>query len=122
MEESGPIDNVVHLPGTSSQAAPMTGTPNQVELAKEIKPKVKEEFDRVAKALGEVAAKQSEEAQAYTRELIALLQEKQAEVMAKEEAAYFIREWQEMDAKVRGLLAADERYQTIQAERKKRKL
>jgi hypothetical protein len=91
----------------------MTGTPNQIEWAEQIRPRVAAEFDRVAKAFGEVAERQGEAARAGTLSILEILQDKRAEVMARREAGYFIRDWQELAGKVRTLIAADPRYRAM---------
>ena len=50
-----------------------------------------------------------------TLSVIAILEEKWAEVMAKDDAGYFIHEWQELRDQVRRLIAQDSRYQAIKA-------
>ena len=95
----------------------MTGTQSQIEWAEQIKPRVGIEFDRVAKALADVARHQREQARRDTNAVIAILHEKRAEVMAKPESGYFIREWQELRDQVRQLIAQDSRYQAIKAGR-----
>ena len=92
----------------------MTGTPSQIEWAEQIKPRVNAEFERVAKAFEQAAGKQSEQDRMDTHAVIAILQEKRAEVMAKDQAGYFIRDWQELRAQVRQMIARDPRYQAIQ--------
>jgi hypothetical protein len=98
----------------------MTGTASQIEWAEQIRPRVNAEFDRVSKAFLAVAEAQSEQARAETRAIVALLEEKRAAVMAREEAGYFIRDWQELSDQVRRMLSADARYQTIKACREAR--
>ena len=98
----------------------MTGTPNQIELAEQIKPRVGAEFDRVASALRTVASKQVERDRVNTQAVIAIIKEKRAEVMAKDQAGYFIREWRELRDQVRQLIAQDSRYQAIKANRETR--
>ena len=93
----------------------LTGTPSQIEWAEQIKPRVNAEFDRVAKAFAAVAAKQREPARTDTQAVIAILEEKRAEVMAKDQAGYFIRDWQELSDQVRRMLSQDSRYQAIKA-------
>ena len=88
----------------------MTGTPNQIEWAEKIKPRVGAEFDRVASALMAVSLKQLEPNRAGTLSAIAILDEKRAEVMASNKAGYFIKEWQELDGKVRLMITQDPRY------------
>ncbi|MFN0103637.1 MAG: hypothetical protein ACKV2U_16290 [Bryobacteraceae bacterium] len=100
----------------------LTGTPNQIEWANEIRPRVGAEFDRVAKAFHEVSASQAERDRNDTLAVIAILEEKRLEVMARTSAGYFIEAWQELGAQVRQLIAADPRYQAIKAARAVRDL
>jgi hypothetical protein len=95
----------------------MTGTQSQIEWAEQIKPRVGAEFDRVAKALADVAQHQRERARADTHAVIAILQEKRAEVMANDFAGYFIRDWQELTDQVRQMIHRDARYQAIRSGR-----
>jgi hypothetical protein len=95
----------------------MIGTANQAEWAEQIKTKVNAEFKRVAKALELVAGKQTDQKRRETLGVIAILEEKWAEVMASDHAGYFIREWQELRDEVRRLLIQDPRYQEIKAKR-----
>ena len=98
---------------TSEKA--LTGTVNQIEWAKQIKTHVNAEFDRVKTALETAAAKQSGHDRMDTQALIAILEDKRAEVMAHEEAGYFIHDWQELRDQVRQLIMNDHRYQAIKA-------
>jgi hypothetical protein len=95
----------------------MIGTPNQVDWAERIKRQVSAEFDRVAKALESAAGKQADQKRMETLSVIAILEEKWAEVMAKDHAGYFIREWQELRDQVRQMITQDSRYQAIRANR-----
>jgi hypothetical protein len=52
-----------------------------------------------------------------TRAVIAILEEKRVEVMAKDQAGYFIRQWQELKDQVRQMISQDSRYQAIKANR-----
>jgi hypothetical protein len=99
----------------------MTGTASQIEWAEQIRPRVAQEFDRVANAFKEVALKQTPQHRADTGAVLAILEEKRAETMANDRAGYFIRDWQELNAQVRQLIAKDSRYQAIQADRAARK-
>jgi hypothetical protein len=99
----------------------MTGTASQIEWAEQIRPRVAQEFDRVANAFKEVALKQTPEHRADTGTVLAILEEKRAETMANDRAGYFIRDWQELNGKVRQLIAKDSRYQAIQVDRAARK-
>jgi hypothetical protein len=93
----------------------MTGTANQIEWAEQIKARVSTEFDRVSKALQAAASNEVERDRMRTRALIEILEDKRAEVMAKDQAGYFIVEWQELRDQVRRLIAQDSRYQAIRA-------
>jgi len=98
----------------------MTGTESQVEWAERIKLSVSAEFDRVAEAFKGVARKQGDQARMDTEAVIAILEEKRAEVMAQDRAGYFIHDWQELRDQVRQMIAHDPRYQAIRARRASR--
>src|SRR5713101_4689383 len=95
----------------------MTGTPSKIEWAEQLKPRVSAEFDRVSKALKAAASKQAEQNRMDTQAVIAILEEKRVEVMAKDQAGYFIRDWQELKDQVRQMIAQDSRYQAIKAQK-----
>ena len=101
---------------TSEKA--MTGTVNQFEWAKQIKTQVSAEFDRVKMALEAAAGKQSGQDRLDTQTMIAILEDKRAEVMAHEEAGYFIHDWQELRDQVRQMIMKDNRYMAIEAGRR----
>jgi hypothetical protein len=96
-------------------AKPLTGTVNQTAWAEQIREKVNAEFDRVCTALESAAGSRVEQHRADTRAMLAILEEKRAEVMARDEAGYFIQEWQELRDQVRLMLANDPRYKAIKA-------
>ena len=100
-----------------SREEEMTGTVNQVDWAEQIRTRVSEEFDRVARALQTAASKQAEPDRMDTQAVIAILEEKRAEVMAKDQAGYFIHDWQELRDQVRRMIVPDSRYQTIKVNR-----
>jgi hypothetical protein len=93
----------------------MTGTAGQIEWAVEIRTRANAEFDRVALALREVARTQTETDRIDTADILAILEDKRAEVMANDRAGYFIVEWQEMRDQVRQLLGKDPRYEVIKS-------
>jgi len=95
----------------------MTGTANQLEWAEQIKVGVNADFDRVSKALASAAGRQSEPDRMDTLAVIEILEDKRAEVMAKDQAGYFIQEWQELRDQVRQMIAKDFRYQAIKAQK-----
>jgi len=91
----------------------LQGTENQVEWAIRIRQQVNEEFDRVSAAFRVVAARQAANRRTETETVIAILEEKRSEVMARVDAGYFIRVWQETAGQVRKLILEDARYQAI---------
>jgi hypothetical protein len=95
----------------------MTGTANQIEWAQQIKAQVGAEFDRVANALDSAAGKQTGQKRSDTQAVFAILKDKRAGVMARDEAGYFIQEWQELRDQVRQMIAKDFRYQAIKAKK-----
>lgn len=104
-----------------ARAISMSGTANQVEWAEGIKRQVNDEFDRVARSFRSVAGKQSDAARADTEAIIAILEEKRAAVMRREEAGYFIHDWQEISDQVRQMIFQDARYQAIRSNRPARR-
>lgn len=99
------------------RAISMRGTANQVEWAERIRRQVNDEFDRVARSFRSIAGKQNDAARADTEAIIAILEEKRAEVMRREEAGYFIHDWQEISDQVRQMIFQDARYQAIRIKR-----
>jgi hypothetical protein len=99
------------------EASRLGGTENQVAWAQEIRMRVNTEFDRVAEAFASVAARQTGQDQLDSVAVIALLEEKRAEVMSQDSAGYFIHVWQELSDQVRQLIAKDSRYQAIKADK-----
>jgi hypothetical protein len=79
---------------------------------------VSDEFDRVATALQSVAHRQDARKRIDTEAVIAILEEKRVEVLSRDQAGYFIRDWQEISGQVRQLIAQDSRYQAIKAEKR----
>lgn len=98
----------------------LTGSEAQVEWAERIRLKVNDEFDRVARAFQTVAAGQSAEERADTELVIGILEEKRREVLDREQAGYFIKQWQEMGDQVRLLIFRDPRYEEIKRRRVER--
>jgi len=99
----------------------MTGTASQIEWAGQIRPRVDAEFDRVRNAFRSTASHQGQTDRDDTLAVIAILEEKRAEVMANDQAGYFIRDWQELTDQVRRMITADGRYQTIRTNRELRR-
>ncbi len=104
------FDVSYNLPGLVKQ---MIGTVNQIAWAEQIKIQVGTEFDRVRSALNTVAMKQSGQRRTDTETMIAILEDKRAQVMANEFAGYFIHDWQEVRGQVRELIIGDPRYSAI---------
>jgi len=98
----------------------MTGTPSQVEWAERIQRRVNAEFDRVAASFRAVAGKQGDEKRADTEAIIAILEDKRAEVMSSKDAGYFIHDWQDIYDQVRQMIFHDPRYQAIKSKKESR--
>lgn len=99
----------------------MTGTESQIEWAERIKLAVQADFDRVAQAFGQAAGRQAGQERADTLAILAILEEKRAEILANEHAGYYIKAWRELHDQVRQLLAKDSRFQAIRAKRRDRR-
>lgn len=91
----------------------LTGTPNQIEWAEQIRLTVAQEFDRVTKVFQAQVSIQTGQKQAETRTIITILEQKRAETMSITFAGYFIREWRELNDQVREMISRDPRYQAI---------
>ncbi|MDA0207361.1 MAG: hypothetical protein O3A53_16105 [Acidobacteria bacterium] len=110
-------------PDGRAQAAPvLSGTANQIEWAERIRRRVNDEFDRVAATFCAVAAKQDAEAQADTQAIIEILEEKRTEVMRRDQAGYFIHDWQEITDQVRQMIFHDVRFAPIRERQSARRL
>jgi hypothetical protein len=110
MTTSLEVNAIEHSPDTTIH---LTGTPSQIEWAVGIRNNVSAEFNRVADAFRTVSSKQSTSDRLDTQAVIAILDEKRAEVLAHAEAGYFIKHWQELSDQVRQLIRKDSRYQSI---------
>lgn len=93
----------------------LSGTLSQVEWADRIRSQVSAEFDRVAHSLRSAALRQSDADRADTQDILAILEEKRTAVMDREQAGYFIRDWQEITDQVRQMIGQDYRYQAIKS-------
>ena len=91
----------------------LTGRANQIAWAEQIRTQVHAEFDRVARVLESAAGKQSSHDRENTMAMIAILEEKRADVMAHEQAGYFIHDWQELRDQVRRMITEDSRYKAM---------
>src|ERR1700693_1216194 len=100
-----------------ASAAALSGTASQVEWAERIKRQVNAEFDRVAASFRSVAGKQGEGKRVDPECIIAILEDKRAEVMSRKQAGYFIHDWQEISDQVREMISLDPRYHAIQNNR-----
>ena len=85
----------------------MPGSVSQIEWAKRIKRTVADEFDRVLRAFQRVAEVQSGVRRSRTLTVIAIVERKRAEVMARDDAGYFIRDWQDITNQVQHMIARD---------------
>lgn len=99
-------------------AVEVTGTESQIEWAEQIRPRVVAEFERVARALRSGEGARTEADRAYTAGVLGILEEKRAEVLAREEAGYYIREWQELGDQVRRMIGQDARFRELAAKRR----
>jgi hypothetical protein len=106
--------------GACAPARTLNGTISQVEWAERIRVRVGAEFDRVAAAFDAVAQKQNPGMCAFTKDVIAILEDKRAEVMRNEAAGYFIHDWQDINDQVRQMIFSDPRYQAIKSSRIRR--
>jgi hypothetical protein len=97
----------------SSPPVPLRGTEAQVEWAERIRLQVDAEFDRVASAFRVVSRRQGAAKRARTEAIIAILEEKRAEVMVHDQAGYFIHDWQEISDQVRRSIYDDPRFLAI---------
>ena len=97
------------------------GTPSQIEWAERIKLLVSAEFNRVSEALAAVARRQSTQGRMDTLASIAILEEKREEVLTRNEAGYFIKNWQELTDQVQRLVRDDPRFAAIAQGRAARK-
>lgn len=88
----------------------MLGTNNQIQWAQQIIPRIHAEFDRVAQALRGAG---NPKERGRTDAILAILEEKRAEVLAHDEAGYFIHDWQEVTDQVRKMITKDPRYREI---------
>ncbi len=109
------------MPAPRDVVASLRGTEAQVEWAERIRRQVSTEFDRVAASFRSVAAKQAAGKRADTEAVIAILEDKRAEVMSREQAGYFIHDWQEIGGQVRQMILHDGRYQAIKNNRAARR-
>jgi hypothetical protein len=104
--------------GASAQLGMQAGSSSQVEWAERIKRQVIADFDRVAGALRSVAGKQGEDRRDDIEAVIAILEEKRADVLSIRQAGFFIQDWWEINDQVRQMIGQDPRYQAIQAKRR----
>jgi hypothetical protein len=95
------------------RATSMDGTVSQVEWALLIKRRVNDEFDRVGAAFRSIADRHMGHRRTRTEAIIGILEDKRAEVMGREQAGYFIHDWQEIGDQVRQMIFHDPRYQAI---------
>jgi hypothetical protein len=73
------------------------------------------EFDRVAASLRSIATRQQRHRRADTEAIIAILEEKRAEVMRGEQLRLVIHDGRSFGDQIRELILADARYEAIRA-------
>ena len=93
----------------------LTGTVNQIEWAKQIRPQVNAEFVRVERRSKPRLQSSPARIDMDTQAIIAIVEEKRAEVMEHQEAGYFIHDWQELRDQVRQMIKKDDRYKAIKS-------
>ena len=104
-------------PPLDTSAHSLSGTPAQVEWAERIRIRVGAEFDRMVESFRTIAQRHSGEKRADTEAIIALVEEKRGEVLGRQQAGYFIHEWQDVSDQVRQMIFHDARYQAIKSKR-----
>ena len=119
---SEPFLSATHSRSAGKTQAPplrfeLTGTPGQIGWAELIRTAVDAEFTRVARAFAAVAENQNDSDRSNTSAILAILEEKRAQVLANQHAGYYIRDWGEMRDQVRQSIFLDPRYQLIKARR-----
>ena len=109
--------------GASAPLAPMQrpalrGSVAQVHWAEEIRRQVDAEFGRVTAVFTSIAERQRDPARrSDTYAIIAIVQQKRDEVLARDQAGYFIHDWQEINGQVREMLFRDERFDALRKSR-----
>jgi hypothetical protein len=99
--------------GSGHPGTQWVGTASQIEWAEKIRRQVSAEFDRVAETLEAVARRQSGQDRLDTRAMIAILEDKRLDVLRRNEAGYFIKNWQELTDQVQKLIRDDSRFSAI---------
>jgi hypothetical protein len=101
----------------STTAVALTGTAAQIAWAERIRHLVDADFSRVASAFRAVAEKQAAAKRAETTSILAILEAIRCQVMSREQAGYFIHDWQDIGDQVRQLIFKDPLYQEIRTKR-----
>jgi len=102
----------------AARVVEVAGAASQIEWAEQFRPRVVAEFERVAKALRAGEGARTAADRTYMEGVLGILEEKRAEVLAREEAGYYIREWQELGDQVRRMIGRDARFQELLAARR----
>ena len=101
--------------GSPSANKTLLGSPSQIEWAESIRARVGDEFDRVETLFRSVASRQDVRKRSATEAILAILDDKRVDVLNRNQAGYFIRNWQEIGAQVRNMILQDPRYKAIKA-------
>lgn len=109
-------DGQAAIPGETTPE--LLGMQNNLEWAEQIKLRVNAEFDRVAAAIHAKAERRNEERRMETLVLMSILESKRSEVMSRQDAGYFIHEWQQIVGQVSTMIRSDSRYLAIHEKRK----
>jgi hypothetical protein len=111
--DSGGISGGVRLAPVEDGLALLEGTAGQVAWAHEIRHRVNAEFDRVRASIEAGSNKFRALDRNETANLLALLEEHRATVLADDRAEYFIAQWQNPPDRLMRVLNGDERWKTI---------
>lgn len=104
------------IPGEATPE--LSGVQNNLEWAEQIKLRVNAEFDRVAVAIHASAERRNEERRMETLVLMSILESKRTEVMSRQDAGYFIHDWQQIVHQVSTMIRSDARYLAMRKKRR----
>ncbi|HEY7531248.1 MAG TPA: hypothetical protein VH681_00540 [Nitrospiraceae bacterium] len=92
------------------------GTIHPAVWAEQIRARLAGELDRVAKMLDTASGEQPEQDRKNTQDIVKILEQRRAELMARNDAGDFIHDWQELRDQVRQMILEDPRYQSIKVQ------
>jgi len=91
----------------------LRGTPDQVSWAREIRERVRAEFDRVRRSIEAGSNKFRALDRTETATLLTLLEEHRTDALSADQAEYFIAEWQNPADRLQRVFNGDERWRAI---------